>query len=788
MKDPAQDFRYVKANAMLCKFIPDDHFNIKGKNDFENPALISYAQELHRQDRRVMNENVTIGSELHFADNFYSVLKTAFTAPDGKKYVLGCVTDITERRKTEAELKKNLLQHASQLAKERISNTCLQIMNVNSDFNDAVQQSLARIGELFKVDHCFIYCRREAFSEIDHNYTWTREGIVFDEKLWGSYDFSDCPDLWSLLNSTGFCCINDFTHHPNILRSLQGHALGNFDQKALLIHTLSDRDGFYGFIGMSTVLSGKKFSVDDNEAVKNCGQLFLLARERAIQNMQFKQERTLNEMVSANFEIPVVLFDAAGKIVKINHAGYSKLGIDNADILKLPCYETICKSPFIPVECPVRKVMETGKAAECDLVREERDYHVVAKPIFNESGELQYILESGMDVTEVNHGRKKLMRAIEEAQAGELAKNNFISTMNHELRTPLNAVIGFAELLMMGSLNEVEQREYIENIHKSGEILLKLLNDILYISQVDTGTLKLNAAKVNLVPLLSELETVLRPQAEEKYLSFKVVYPALLPELYIDAARLRQIMLNLLGNAIKFTRLGGVVCTLQFAPDGGGTHGRLKISVEDTGIGISEDTLPHVFEAFKQDEHVRESRAYQGSGLGLAIAKRLLDTMGGDIAVKSCENIGSTFTISFEHVEYYFPQEVFTVPSSRARRLLIVDDLPMNLKLLEAMLAKTGCECVSASSGKAALSLLEEEHFDLVLTDIMMPDMDGVELAQKIRLRRADSETKIFAITADHGFETPQTGLFDRIFMKPVSVSDLSTILNENATGDARNE
>ncbi|MEG1979738.1 MAG: PAS domain-containing sensor histidine kinase, partial [Victivallaceae bacterium] len=405
---------------------------------------------------------------------------------------------------------------------------------------------------------------------------------------------------------------------------------------------------------MSITVSDKKFTELDEEVLRNCIKLFLLARERERRKLELKHALLLQEMISSYSDIPILLFDAHGKLLNINQAGCEMFSLTRHEALDLPCCQTICRTPAPPPNCPMNTVLRTGKFAEFHWSRGGRDYHVSAKPIFDEQKKLLYVLESGIDITEANLTQRKLIAAMEAAKEGERAKSDFISTMNHELRTPLNAVIGFSELLQTREMSSAEQSESLQAIKNSGKALLNLLNDVLDISQLDAERFAFSPVKTDILALLLELASIFQISAEKKNLDFKLLMPDALPELYVDPARIRQAIVNVVGNALKFTRIGSVVLAVRFdfvASD----SGNLQIEVEDTGIGIKNELLEKIFEPFWQDDQVRDSRAYQGSGLGLAITQKLVNAMNGEISVVSCKNIGSTFTMTFNAVKFISP-------------------------------------------------------------------------------------------------------------------------------------
>ena len=334
-----------------------------------------------------------------------------------------------------------------------------------------------------------------------------------------------------------------------------------------------------------------------------------------------------------------------------------------------------------------------------------------------------------VDFTHEREREAALLTAREAAEAAVRAKSAFLANMSHEIRTPMNGVVGMAELLCDTALTE-EQRLFAETIRSSGEALLVIINDILDYSKIEAERLTLYPEPFDLERTIHEVAMLLQPRAREKGLDLIIDFDKFLPTRYVgDPGRLRQVLTNLIGNAVKFTAKGHVlICVVGIETEPG--QRQLHVTVEDTGIGIAAQNLDHIFGEFNQVESA-SNRKFEGTGLGLAITQKLIERMNGAVWVDSEEGIGSCFGFRLDLPAA--EDEVAAVTPASIRRALVVDDQFINRTILERQLVPCGIDVVLCRSGAEALLTLDgDQKFDLVITDHLMPEMDGLTLARKI--------------------------------------------------------
>ncbi|EAR61560.1 Hpt domain-containing protein [Neptuniibacter caesariensis] len=457
-------------------------------------------------------------------------------------------------------------------------------------------------------------------------------------------------------------------------------------------------------------------------------------------------------------------------------------------------------NPLNTEKAPWTKALESGQVIMNQVVRltlpnESRlTFMVNCSPVLLPGGKVGGVMVSLDDVTLLEEKELELRRSKEEAEAANRAKSDFLANMSHEIRTPMNAILGFADILRRDKKKlQTDQLKHINTISTSGQHLLDLINDILDLSKVESGRLEVEALDCKPVQLIHHVLQFMKVKADEKGLELKFVADTSLPEqIETDPGRVRQILTNLIGNAIKFTEQGGVTVHVSVVGD---NPKQMKIAVVDTGIGMTQQQTDSVFEAFVQaDSSI--TRRFGGTGLGLSISQKFAHALGGDILVTSEKGVGTTFTLvlevgSLDSVEWLSADQLHLVIESEESddavewefppaHVLVVDDGNENRELIKLVLDGLGLKVATAVHGQDGLTQALEQSFDLILMDVQMPVMDGYTAVAK--MREEGIELPIVALTAHamKGIEARclEAG-YSHYMTKPIDINALVKLMAE---------
>jgi len=503
--------------------------------------------------------------------------------------------------------------------------------------------------------------------------------------------------------------------------------------------------------------------------------------------------------IETSITTPLSITDNNLNIIYMNDMGLEATDHKLEDIIG-KSYKTNSIYPFDTEYCPIT-ALQHGTASEVYYNQKNgRYYRGSANYLYNKEGsEIGYIITS-TDMTDSSLNRIKLEQAVEEANRANEHKGEFLARMSHEIRTPMNAIIGITNMAekKLEDLDKLtpelqEVKTHFMQIENSSQHLLGLLNDILDLSKIEAGKIEISNEGVNLVKLAQIVSDIIKPRCNDKNIEFNMeIDDDLSKTLYMtDSLRLRQVLINLLGNAVKFTpELGHIRFAVEKVSETSQTA-KIRFVVEDDGIGIDKDALSHVFEAFEQGDG-SITRQYGGTGLGLPISKSIIALLGGDIKVESTLGKGSSFSFELVMMISWADDVEEVLPSLEnidfsGKKILVVDDVDINRLVAVSMLETTGIETIEAENGKEALEIFEQSEvgsIHAILMDVMMPVMNGLDSATAIReLDRKDAKTvPIIALTANAFKEdvakTLESGMNAHI-AKPINADSLIAMLYE---------
>jgi len=411
-------------------------------------------------------------------------------------------------------------------------------------------------------------------------------------------------------------------------------------------------------------------------------------------------------------------------------------------------------------------------------------YQFIQTKLYDENGSYQGFVGVARDITVHIKHEEDLHAALAAAEVANKAKSEFLANMSHEIRTPMNAILGFTDLLIP-LVTDSKQKNYLESIRTSGKNLLTLINDILDLSKIEAGRLDLQYESVNLHSVFNEIQQIFSLKISEKNLEFIITITPDIPDaLLLDEVRLRQILFNLIGNAVKFTQKGHIKLSAHNVyREKFPSHLDLIITVEDTGIGIPPESQEIIFDAFRQQDG-QSTKKFGGTGLGLSITKRLVEMMGGSITLKSKVDEGTIFEINFQNVSIAATRSdakadealIHKDISFKPAKILVVDDVAENRFLITEFFENTPIQIIEAENGEEAIAAATKFKPDAIIMDIRMPVMDGYEATRRIKEDKDLQRIPVIALTASGmkaDEEKIRQGGFDGFLTKPVKKSQI---------------
>lgn len=612
----------------------------------------------------------------------------------------------------------------------------------------------------------------------------------------------------------------EFSFHPST------EQLPDTDEGAGALHKVASRDRIFGHVRMTGAVAS--LPEEDLKLIRNAVQLLAVVLENNYQERLLSDRRVhLEEEIASrtraleeevqerraaenqlrqtdeqfrtafnNSNEGMALVSPSGVFFRVNKQLCALLGYSEAELLTMG-FKDITHPEDLEHSVEAVAKLLSGETSRLKL--EKRYVHKDGRDIWaivstslvrDDADTPQYFITNITDITDRKSAQQALVHAKDAAEVANQTKSEFLANMSHEIRTPLNGVMGMIQLMLATQLDH-EQRKYAEVAISSCKRLADLLGDILDLSKIEAGKAPIEEIDFDLRQALQVIEETFQRAADNKGLEFSIRYDEGIPDTLLgDPARLTQVLINLVGNAIKFTDLGRVSLEVDMLPACFDDSCYVLFTVSDTGIGIADNMVNDIFNTFTQVE-TSYTRSHQGAGLGLSIVKRLVKLMGGSLTVLSEDGVGTEFYLSIPFQLRHAAAEQATgaergpISPKAAARLLLVEDDEVNRMALSGMLRIQGFEVAVAENGKQAVALVAEQDFDLVLMDIQLPVMDGMTAAKTIRTSSElgrKAQVPIIALTAYAMSGDKEIFLaagMNAYLAKPVEVEDLVRTIND---------
>ncbi len=781
-KDPQNNFRYTIWNKYMEEITGIKAKQIIGRTDAELNCFGDAFNQITANDLCAYHSNKTQENHINFINYcnervFLYTLTDLITVSGQQKWLLTIALDETSAQKIEDERNLLLAEIKNYAECEHIVNGCLATLVSGNDSAATMRAILGATAQPCGADYCSFMCLDYTTHYLRIESVWSGDGIPL--VVPGSrHPFDENSLLFKDLAAHNVVHIND-TQHDKYRTDASWRVYQHRGIKSILYTAVFLNDQLCGVICLGFTKQ-RNFSELDERIINGTAHVIELALERRQKNELLLAGERQQALILNNINIPILLYDLQHELVFANRAACEWRDL-NTNTLPLKANYPMAdanESEYID------KVIKNIKEFNIEFTDQARQRTLSASfmPITTANGMIANVLECVIDTTAQNEARRQISLAKDAAEEAARAKGSFLATMSHEIRTPLNAIIGLTELLEEEHLPG-DAGEHIKSVNAAGKSLLAIINDVLELSKIEADKVNLRYDWCNIKEILQTGARVLRQMARQKNLTFTLNLPEELPEIYFCDNRLRQLLLNIAGNAVKYTEHGGITVDVMLE-NIYENKADFIIKITDTGIGISAEEQERLFKPFEQASGgLRNS--LNSTGLGLAISKNLVEKLGGELLLNSEIGRGSCFTMYFKDVKIRISECNTVTDTTQSQPVKIdgsvwvVDDVEINCKVLLRMLKHLNITAEYMTSPQIVLDRLNHgERPKLILSDLWMPQINGDVLAKTIRKISGLENVPIIAVTADSEAQNSFAMQdFSGVLLKPITLNKLKVIL-----------